>query len=75
MVSGFHDQGSRVTNYPTAYFTNQGTLFVDPKACCIWYLDSMFKAVEFPASIADLATGLTDVDGDALSLKNNQIQN
>jgi hypothetical protein len=35
----------------------------------------MFKAVEFPASIADLATGLTDVDGDALSLKNNQIQN
>jgi hypothetical protein len=35
----------------------------------------MFKAVEFPASIADLTAGLADVDGDALSLKNDQIQN
>ena len=32
-------------------------------------LDSMFEAVELPASVADLATGLTNVDGDALALK------
>ena len=29
----------------------------------------MFEAVELPASVADLATGLTDVDGDALALE------
>ena len=28
----------------------------------------MFKTIEFPAGVPDLATGLTDVDGDALTL-------
>ncbi len=31
-------------------------------------LDTMLQAVELPAGIADLATGLADVDGDALTL-------
>ena len=31
-------------------------------------LDAMFEAVEFPAGVSDLATGLADVDGDALTL-------
>ena len=31
-------------------------------------LDSMLEAVELPAGVADLATGLPDVDGDALTL-------
>ena len=31
------------------------------------YLNAMFKAVEFPAGITHLDTGLTDVDWDALS--------
>jgi hypothetical protein len=30
---------------------------------------TMLKTVEFPAGIANLATSLTDVDGDALTLK------
>ena len=29
----------------------------------------MFKAVEFPASVADLAASLADVDWDALTLQ------
>ena len=33
-------------------------------------LDSMFQAVKFPASIAHLATGLANVDGDTFPLKN-----
>ena len=32
-------------------------------------LESYHLPVEFPASVADLATGLADVDGDALALK------
>ena len=32
-------------------------------------LNSMLEAVELPAGIADLATGLADVDGDALTLR------
>ena len=31
-------------------------------------LDAMLEAVELPAGVADLATGLADVDGDALTL-------
>ena len=31
-------------------------------------LDSMLKAVEFPAGITNLATSLADVDGDTLAL-------
>ena len=31
-------------------------------------LDAMFEAVELPAGVSDLATGLADVDGDALTL-------
>ena len=31
-------------------------------------LDAMFQAVKLPASIADLDTGLTNVDGDTLTL-------
>ena len=31
-------------------------------------LNSMLEAVELPAGVADLATGLPDVDGDALTL-------
>ena len=31
-------------------------------------LDTMFEAIKFPARVPDLATGLTDVDGDALTL-------
>ena len=31
-------------------------------------LDSMLKAVELPTGVANLATGLADVDGDALTL-------
>ncbi|KAG7278492.1 hypothetical protein CRUP_038787 [Coryphaenoides rupestris] len=34
----------------------------------IW-LDPMFQTVEFPAGIANLDTGLTNVDGDTLALK------
>jgi len=30
-------------------------------------LDAMLKAVELPAGVTDLATGLADVDGDALT--------
>jgi hypothetical protein len=30
------------------------------------YLDAVLEAVKFPARIADLDTGLTDVDGNAL---------
>merc|ERR1719357_427014 len=30
-------------------------------------LDAMFEAVELPAGVSDLATGLADVDGDALT--------
>ena len=33
-------------------------------------LDTMLKAVQLPAGITDLHTGLADVDGDALTLKN-----
>ncbi len=32
-------------------------------------LDAVLQAVELPAGIADLATGLADVNGDALTLK------
>ena len=32
-------------------------------------LDAMFKAIKFPAGVADLATGLPNVDWDALTLK------
>ena len=31
-------------------------------------LDAMFKAVELPAGVSNLATGLADVDGDTLTL-------
>ena len=31
----------------------------------------MLQAVELPATIANLGSGLTDVDGDALTLKEN----
>ena len=31
-------------------------------------LDAMLEAVELPAGVSDLATGLADVDGDALTL-------
>ena len=31
-------------------------------------LDAMLKAVELPAGVTNLATGLADVDGDALTL-------
>ena len=31
-------------------------------------LDAMLEAIKFPARVPDLATGLTDVDGDALTL-------
>ena len=31
-------------------------------------LDAMFEAVELPAGVPDLATGLPDVDRDALTL-------
>lgn len=36
-------------------------------------LDPMFQAVEFPAGIPDLHTGLTNVDRDALTLWRNNI--
>ena len=32
-------------------------------------LDAMLKAVELPTGIADLASGLANVDGDALTLE------
>ena len=32
-------------------------------------LDAVLQAVELPAGITDLATGLANVDGDALTLK------
>ena len=32
-------------------------------------LDSMFQAIKFPTGIAHLATGLANMDGDALTLK------
>ena len=31
-------------------------------------LDTVFQAVQFPAGITDLDSGLSDVDGDALTL-------
>ena len=31
-------------------------------------LDAMLEAVELPTGVSDLATGLADVDGDALTL-------
>ena len=31
-------------------------------------LDAMLKAVELPTGVTNLATGLADVDGDALTL-------
>ena len=34
-------------------------------------LDAVLQAVQFPAGIADLDTGLADVDGDALTLWTN----
>jgi len=33
----------------------------------IGYLNAMFEAVKLPTSITDLNTGLTNVDGNALS--------
>ena len=35
-------------------------------------LDSMLQAVQFPAGITDLNTGLSNVDRDALTLKSEQ---
>ena len=32
-----------------------------------WYLNAVLEAIKFPARIADLDTGLADVDRDALS--------
>ena len=32
-------------------------------------LDTMFKAVEFPAGVTNLNTSLTNMDGDTLTLK------
>ena len=36
-------------------------------------LDPVLQAVELPARVADLATGLTDVDRDTLTLKLNEL--
>ena len=36
-------------------------------------LDPVLQAVELPARVADLATGLTDVDRDTLTLKLNKL--
>ena len=44
-----------------------------PNGLVTWHLaiglDAMFQAVELPAGIADLDTSLTNVDGDALTLR------
>ena len=37
------------------------------------HLDAMFKTIEFPAGVPDLATGLTHVDRDALALGKNYL--
>ena len=37
-------------------------------------LDSMLETVELPAAISYLSSGLTDVDGDALTLKEEGVQ-
>ena len=37
-------------------------------------LDAMFEAVELPAGVSDLATGLADVDGDALTLRKARLE-
>ena len=37
-------------------------------------LDAMLKAVELPAGVSDLATGLADVDGDALTLRKARLE-
>ena len=37
------------------------------------HLDAMFKTIEFPAGVPDLATGLTHVDRDALALGENYL--
>ena len=37
-------------------------------------LDAMLKAVELPAGVTNLATGLADVDGDALTLGKDNIK-
>ena len=43
----------------------------NPQICCgrmgEMYLNAMLEAVEFPAGISDLNTGLTNVDRNALS--------
>ena len=37
-------------------------------------LDAMFEAVELPAGVPDLATGLPDVDRDALALWQRKVE-
>ena len=37
-------------------------------------LNTMLQAVELPAGIADLDSGLTDVDGDTLTLRRNKVR-
>ena len=37
------------------------------------HLDAMFKTIEFPAGVPDLATGLTHVDRDALAQGENYL--
>ena len=34
----------------------------------------MLEAVELPAGVSDLATGLADVDGDALTLRKERLE-
>ena len=38
-------------------------------------LNSMLQTIEFPAGVANLTPGLTDVDGDALTLKQRYVGN
>ena len=37
-------------------------------------LDAMFEAVELPAGVSNLATGLADVDGDAFTLRKERLE-
>ena len=37
-------------------------------------LDAMLKAVELPTGVSNLATGLADVDGDALTLRKARLE-
>ena len=38
-------------------------------------LDAMFQTVQLPAGIANLTTGLANVDGDTLTLKQRRVLN